>query len=98
MSTKYKYKRTSLIPGSTLLMRSVHTTGTLNYILDLASATGVTGEISGELQFSGIGSGGAAGNNHAELNVYTDGSNYTNLIVKTVALSSIYRFVWQYEF
>ena len=83
MSTSTSTKGLQIDSGSTLLMHGVHTTGTLNYILDLASATGVTGEISGELQFSGIGSGGAAGNNHAELNVYTDGSNYANLIVKT---------------
>ena len=53
MSTSTSTKGLQIDSGSTLLMHGVHTTGTLNYILDLASATGVTGEISGELQFSG---------------------------------------------
>ncbi len=57
MSTSTLTKGLQVDAGSTLMIHGVKTVagGNLDYILDLASATGVTGEILGELRFSGAG-------------------------------------------
>jgi hypothetical protein len=68
--------------GCVLLIHGINTSssGTLNYVLDMAGAAGVTGEISGELDFSGAGSGGTS--DSTRLRVYTNGANNGNLVVK----------------
>jgi len=65
--------------GSTLTINAVNASGTLTYILDLTGTAGVTGEISGNLYFTGSGSG--AGD--AYLKLYTSGTNYANVTVKS---------------
>ena len=85
-STSAVTKGLQIDAGSLLLMHGVNTntSGTLDYILDFAGAAGVTGEILGELDFSGVGSGGTADN--TRLRVYTDVSNNASLVVKSGGL------------
>ncbi|MEJ0105790.1 MAG: hypothetical protein WDO19_25990 [Bacteroidota bacterium] len=64
--------------GSTLTINAANAAGTLTYILDLTGAAGVTGEISGNLYFTGNG----AGTGDAYLKLYTSGTNYANVTVK----------------
>ena len=88
MSTSTLTKGLQVDAGSTLMIHGVKTVagGNLDYILDLASATGVTGEILGELRFSGAGSIGPASENDTRLNIYTDPSNYSDLVVKSTGI------------
>jgi hypothetical protein len=85
-STSTVTKGLQIDAGSVLLMHGINTNtiGTLDYILDFAGAIGVTGEILGELDFSGVGSGGTADN--TRLRVYTDVANNASLAVKSGGL------------
>jgi Secretion system C-terminal sorting domain len=65
--------------GSTLTINAANAAGTLTYILDLTGAAGVTSEISGNLYFTGSG----AGMGDAYLKLYTSGTNYANVTVKS---------------
>jgi hypothetical protein len=72
--------------GCILLIHGINTntTGNLDYILDFGSAAGVTGEIFGELHFSGVGSGGMG--DRVRLRVFTDAANNGNVAVKSGGL------------
>jgi len=82
ISTNAITKGLQIDAGSILLIHGVNTnlTGNLEFILDFAGAAGITGDISGELQFSGAGSGGTA--DRVRLRISTDISNNANLVVK----------------
>jgi hypothetical protein len=66
----------------TLLIHGINTSmvGSLEYVLDLGGAIGVTGEIRGELRFSGAGS--LSPDNGTRLRLYTDAGNNASMLVK----------------
>lgn len=82
VSTSNITKGLQIDAGSTLVINGINTntTGTLDYILDMGGATGVTGEISGELHFTGVGSSSTSAG--TRLRIWTDASNNANLVVK----------------
>ncbi len=83
LSTDPNTKGLQIDAGCILIIHGKNTdTGSseLGYILDLSGASGVTGEIAGELRFTGAES--TSTDHGTRLRLYTDPSNYANLFVK----------------
>lgn len=91
-STDAMVKGLQIDAGSILIIHGINTaaSGSLDYILDMGGAAGVTGEISGELHFTGAGS--VSSDNGTRLRVYTDPANHASLRVKAGAAIRYYEF------